>query len=92
MVELNRCTATELARLLADKRASAVEIAQACLARIEARDGHVQAWEHVDRERVLEQARACDASAARGPLHGIPFGVKDVIDTCDRPPQHGSPL
>ncbi len=92
MGPLNECTASGLARLIGARKASAVEIAQACLARIDARDRDVQAWEHVDRERVLEQARACDARAERGPLHGIPFGVKDVIDTHDMPTQYGSPI
>src|SRR5688572_29233845 len=92
MVSLNQCTATELGRLIAAQRTSAVEIAQACLDRIEARDKDVQAWEYVDRERVLAQARACDRKAPRGPLHGIPFGVKDVIDTHDMPTQYGSSI
>ncbi|MPZ44107.1 MAG: amidase [Betaproteobacteria bacterium] len=92
MVPLNQRTATDLGRLIAAKQASAVEIAQACLARIEARDKDVQAWEHVDREGVLAQARACDRTAPRGPLHGIPFGVKDVIDTHDMPTQYGSSI
>jgi Asp-tRNA(Asn)/Glu-tRNA(Gln) amidotransferase A subunit family amidase len=92
MVPLNQCTATELARLIAGRQASAAEIAQACLERIDARDFEVQAWEHVDRERVLAQARGCDGTAPRGPLHGIPFGVKDVIDTHDLPTQYGSSI
>ena len=92
MSTLHRCTATELARLIAGKRASAVEIAQDCLARIGDRDKDVQAWEHVDPEKVLAQARVCDRSAPLGPLHGIPFGVKDVIDTYDIPTQYGSPI
>lgn len=92
MAPLNQYTATELARLIADRRASAVEIAEACLGRIEARDQDVQAWEHVDREKVLEQARACDRAAPRGPLHGIPFGVKDIIDTHDMPTGYGSSI
>ena len=92
MTPLDRCTATELGRLIARKQASAVEIAQACLARIDARDNEVQAWEHVDRESVLAQARGRDRTAPRGPLHGIPFGVKDVIDTHDLPTQYGSPI
>ena len=92
MVPLNRCTASELAQLIAAGRASAVEIAQACLDRIDARDNDVQAWEHVDRSRVLAQARACDRSAPRGPLHGVPFGVKDIIDTHDMPSEYGSSI
>ena len=92
MVPLNRCTATELAQLVASRRASAVEIAEACLARIEGRDADVKAWERVDRSLVLAQARACDRTAPRGPLHGVPFGVKDIIDTHDMPSEYGSPI
>ena len=88
----NQSTAAELARLIREKRTSAVELAQACLDRIAARDKDVQAWEHVDRETVLAQARACERTAPRGPLHGIPFGVKDVIDTHDMPTEYGSPI
>ena len=92
MTSLDRCTATELARLIADKRASALEVAQTCLKRIEARDIDVQAWEHVDPEKVIAQASACDRAAPRGPLHGVPFGVKDVIDTHDMPTEYGSSI
>jgi Asp-tRNA(Asn)/Glu-tRNA(Gln) amidotransferase A subunit family amidase len=92
MDSLNRRTATELARMLAEGRTSAEAIARACLERIDARDAQVQAWEHVDRDHVLAQARACDRSASRGVLHGIPFGVKDVIDTHDLPTQYGTPI
>jgi amidase len=46
----------------------------------------------VDREQVLAQARACDRSEPRGPLHGVPFGVKDVIDTHDLPTGYGTPI
>lgn len=92
MGPLNQCTATELGRLIAARQVSAVEVAEACLARIEARDDAVQAWEYVDAEGVLAQARACDGIAPRGPLHGIPFGAKDVIDTHDLPTQYGSSI
>lgn len=92
MVALNELTATELGRLLAGRKASAVEIVQACLDRIEARDADVQAWEHVDRDKALAQARTCDSTPPRSPLHGIPFGVKDVFDTHDMPTGYGSPI
>ena len=61
MVALNESTATELARLIAARKASAVEIVQACLRRIEARDADVQAWETV--------ARSARAASARSVLH-----------------------
>jgi Asp-tRNA(Asn)/Glu-tRNA(Gln) amidotransferase A subunit family amidase len=92
MDSLNRRTASELTRMIAAGETSAEAIARACLERIDARDAEVQAWAHVDRDHVLAQARACDRSARRGPLHGIPFGVKDVIDTHDLPTQYGTPI
>ena len=95
MIALNECTATEIAALIAGKKCSAVEVAEACLARIAARDAQVQAWEHIDREYVLAEARSRDREArqgARGPLHGVPIGVKDCIDTFDMPTAYGSPI
>lgn len=41
---------------------------------------------------MIAQARALDAATARGPLHGIPLGVKDIMDTFDMPTQMGSPI
>jgi Asp-tRNA(Asn)/Glu-tRNA(Gln) amidotransferase A subunit family amidase len=55
------------------------------LERIAQREPLVQAWAHLDAEHALAQARARDREPRRGPLHGIPVGVKDVIDTCDQP-------
>jgi amidase len=65
---------------------------RACLARIEAREREVRAWAYIDRDVALEQARARDRAKARGPLHGVPVGVKDVLDTADMPTQMGSPI
>ncbi|MFT3663523.1 amidase [Piscinibacter sp.] len=63
-----------------------------CLARIEAREGEVRAFVHLDVEGALAQARALDAGPVRGPLHGLPLGVKDIFDTHDMPTAMGSPL
>ena len=56
-----------------------------CVARIAERDGVVKAWVNFDPELALAQARALDRSPSRGPLHGVPIGVKDIIDTFDMP-------
>ncbi|KAM3453412.1 hypothetical protein MY3296_003820 [Beauveria thailandica] len=68
------------------------QYAQALLDRIAERDSQVQAWAYLDPNRVLEQARALDAvpREQRGPLHGMPIGVKDVIYTQDMPTQFNS--
>src|SRR5687767_1647161 len=91
-MELNKLSASEAAAAIAQGKCTAVEIAEACLARIDARDRDVQAWEYVDPAYVLEQARARDHEPRRGPLHGAPIGVKDIIDTCDMPSGYGCPI
>lgn len=85
---LNDLTATEITA----GRFGAEEVARACLARIAERDAVVRAWSFVDPAAVLRQARELDKRPVRGPLHGVPIGVKDMIDTADMPTQHNSPL
>ena len=89
-------TASEAAAELAGGAFSAQDYARACLARIEAVDGEIKAFVHLDREHVLAQARALDERRAQGlalgPLHGIPVALKDIIDTADYPTEFGSPL
>ena len=63
-----------------------------CLARIAARDDVVKAWVNFDPDLALAQARALDRGPRRGPLHGVPIGVKDIIDTFDMPTEMGSPI
>ena len=67
-------------------------LVRACLERIAERDADVGAWEHVDPEATLAEARARDTSPPLGPLHGLPVGVKDIIDTADMPTGYGSPI
>jgi aspartyl-tRNA(Asn)/glutamyl-tRNA(Gln) amidotransferase subunit A len=82
-------TAAELAALIASGEASAAEVARAHLDRINAVDGSVKAFLHVDEETVLAQARAVDAKRAAGeplgPLAGVPIAHKDVFTTEDMP-------
>ena len=78
------------------ERLSAVEYVQACLARMDEVESKVHAWVTVDREAVLAEAQQCDAEAARkqfrGPLHGVPVGVKDIFYTKGLRTTMGSPL
>jgi len=90
--DLSRLTATEAAAALKADRISVEELARACLARVAERDATVRAWSFVDPELVLQRARELDKTAVKGPLHGLPIGVKDMIDTFDMPTQHNSPI
>jgi Asp-tRNA(Asn)/Glu-tRNA(Gln) amidotransferase A subunit family amidase len=81
-----------LAERIARRELSSTEVVEACLARIEARDGDVRAWSFVDAGGARAQARARDEEPPRGPLHGIPVGIKDIIDTADMPTELGSPI
>ena len=67
-------------------------VTRACLERIAARESVVHAWASIDPDLALAQARALDRAPARGPLHGVPVGVKDIIDTFDQPTEMGSPI
>jgi Asp-tRNA(Asn)/Glu-tRNA(Gln) amidotransferase A subunit family amidase len=92
MIDLHKLSATDAARAIASGKITAVALAEACLARFAEREDAVQAWAHIDAGGFLAQARECDAGPRRGPLHGIPFGAKDVIDTADLPTEYGSPI
>jgi Asp-tRNA(Asn)/Glu-tRNA(Gln) amidotransferase A subunit family amidase len=68
----------------------------ACLERIGAVDDSIEAWAFLDPEHAIAQARAADvwrrSGRPLGPLHGVPVGLKDIIDTADMPTEYGSPL
>jgi len=63
---------------------------------VEATEAELGAWTYLDPEHALAQARAADeerrSGAPLGPLHGVPVGLKDIIDTADMPTENGSPL
>jgi len=86
---LNGMTATTAAALLETGKITSEALVRDCLARIQAREGEVQAWDYLDSELVIAQAKALDATPRRSPLHGIPVGIKDIFDTKDMPTGHG---
>ena len=92
MTDLRSLTVREAARQIAERRLTAEALAAAYLDRIEARETMVGAWQYLDRERALADARRRDAEPTRGPLHGIPIAVKDLIDTVDMPTAYGSSI
>lgn len=77
--------ATEQARAIRERRLGSAELLEACVARIESTDPDVNAICTLDLERARSAARAADEATARGevlgPLHGLPFTVKDAIAT-----------
>jgi aspartyl-tRNA(Asn)/glutamyl-tRNA(Gln) amidotransferase subunit A len=89
-------TITEAAEFIRAGQISPVELLEQCLARIDRYEGRVRAWVHVDREGAHAQAaRLTDElkrNNYRGPLHGIPIGVKDIFDVFDMPTGCGSKL
>ena len=72
------------------------ELVGDCLARIEKLDSEIHAWVCVDGKGALNCAAERTDQAARGewmgPLHGIPVGIKDIIDVGGWPTKAGSPL
>jgi Asp-tRNA(Asn)/Glu-tRNA(Gln) amidotransferase A subunit family amidase len=86
--DLTALTAKDAARLIHDGKLRAEDLTEAYLARIAERESQIQAFAFLD----PEYARKSAASARKGPLHGLPIGLKDVLDTSDMPSQYGSPI
>src|SRR5215470_16221197 len=92
MPSLNQLSATEIAQGIAAGKFTAEAVVRDCLDRIAAREPTVHAWATIDPEHALKQARTLDRGPRRGPLHGVPLGIKDVIDTVDLPTEMGSAI
>ena len=82
--DVTHLTVTRLAELLSSRQASPVELVQAYLDRIQRLDSTLRAYITVCGEEALEEARRAEQELSRGhvrgPLHGIPIGVKDQLD------------
>jgi aspartyl-tRNA(Asn)/glutamyl-tRNA(Gln) amidotransferase subunit A len=91
MSELFELGVAEIATRVRSRELSAVELVQALLARIDATEPRVQAWEAVDAERALAAAAACDANASTGAgsLAGVPVGVKAIYNVAGLPTTAG---
>ena len=96
LTNLHWLSASDAARLIRDGVVGSAELVQACLARVRETDAQVQAWAFLDPDHALAQARAADelrlSGQPVGPLHGVPVGIKDIIDTADMPTENGSVL
>jgi len=85
-------TARQALTEIAKGRLDAARYVRATVDRMEAREPSLKAWAFIGRDVALEQAAKLDGAHRRGPLHGIPVGLKDVIDTADMPTAHNSPF
>lgn len=91
-MEMFTLSATQAADLIRQRKISSAELVEALLHRISGLDPALRAWETVDRERALEQARRADREAPSGPLHGVPLGIKDIYYTAGLRTTSGSPI
>jgi Asp-tRNA(Asn)/Glu-tRNA(Gln) amidotransferase A subunit family amidase len=92
MSDPTQLTALAAAREIALGRLTSEALVSALLERIDERDDTVRAWTYLDRNQALTEARLRDSERPRSPLHGVPVGVKDILDTHDMPTGHGSPI
>jgi Asp-tRNA(Asn)/Glu-tRNA(Gln) amidotransferase A subunit family amidase len=89
-----KLTAVEALPLLRNGDLKAIDYAKSLLHRIQQRDQDVKAWVFLNPSQILQNAQRLDELPAsqRGPLHGLPVGVKDIILTKDMPTQYNSKL
>jgi len=83
-------SAREIARKVSGGELTAEAVTRSVLDRIAELETAIQAWQHLDPERTIAEARAIDRGPSRGVLAGVPVGIKDVIDTADMPTTYGS--
>jgi len=95
-VDLTSLSAVDLAAAIADGQHSSEEVVEAHLARIAEIDDKIEAWAFLDPDHARAEAKQADrarrAGRPIGPLHGVPVGVKDIIDTKDMPTENGTVL
>src|SRR5258708_7924915 len=89
---LNEWTASEIVAAIGAGRTTREAVCRACLDCMEGGEAEGAAWTNLDPARALAAARAFDRNPASGPLAGVPFGLKDIIDTQDYPTEWGAPI
>ncbi len=96
MPDIHELTASDAARAIATRSVSAQELMAALLKRSSELEPRLRVWAHLDADAALEAARARDVELAtegsRGPLHGVPVGVKDIYYVRGAPTAAGSPI
>ena len=89
---INQLSLYEMSQAIHQGKLSATRIMEACVERILQREPEVHAWEHINTEAALAQAKLYDKQSPKGLLHGLPIGIKDTIDTIDFPTERGTPI
>ncbi|MEQ8666089.1 MAG: amidase [Rhodospirillales bacterium] len=86
----------EAAETIREGTVTSRQLVDDCLARIDEHDPAIKAWAHLKPDHAREQADACDklrrTGKVTGPLHGVPIGIKDIIDTAHVPTEYGSKI
>ena len=89
-----RWTIQAASEALRSGRMTSLELLDSCFKQIDRYEPRIHAWVFVDRQLAVEQAEAATAELRqrrwRGPLHGIPLGIKDIFDVFDWPTAAGS--
>ena len=92
--DLTLLSAVQAVESMTAGRLTSEALVSAYLTRIDATENTVRAWVGLDKDHALAQAREADrirrAGRATGALHGVPVGLKDIVDTVDMPTQRGS--
>lgn len=95
-IQPHTLSATGALQKIGDGLLTSVDLVKSCLDRINETDGQLKAWAHVDGDPALARAEEMDAmrraGRSLGLLHGLPVGLKDVIDTKDMPTERGTPI
>ena len=92
MTELHQLSASVAAKKIQANELKSEDLIRSCIERIREREPITQAWVETNFDAAIERARYLDRSANLGPLHGIPFGAKDLFDTHDFPTRLGSTI
>jgi Asp-tRNA(Asn)/Glu-tRNA(Gln) amidotransferase A subunit family amidase len=92
----NLLSASDARTAIESGQLSSQELVAACFARIDELEDSIGAWAQLDRDKAMAQANAADKFRRRGlelgPLHGLPIGIKDIIDTTEYPTERGTVL
>lgn len=92
MTHPSEMTVREAKQAIDNGQLTSEKLIEACIERIDERDGDVKAWAYFDPKQALASAKASDKAGNKGAIGGIPVGVKDIIDTFDMPTEYGSPI